>query len=264
MRRWQRQLVSTPQPSDLSRNLFLNTLPRASAAHLLPKLELTTLGLGTPVATPGIAIEYVVFPIGGVISTVTRMHDGASIEVMLIGREGFFGLPVVFGDDTSANEAMIQIAGTVLRIRSSDFLASANADRALNTRLLKYAQTAFTTILQFAGCNRLHSVNERFARWLLMAHDRVAGDELLLTHEYLATMLGVRRPAISQAAAALEQGGVIEYHRGRIVVRDRSALEAAACECYAVVNNESDRLLGYDPRKVAHDAEDDVGISARL
>jgi len=245
--------VSTAQQSDLAENLFLDTLPSASAARLLPKLERITIGVGTAVAAPGMAIEYVVFPIRGVISTVTSMRDGASIEVMLIGREGFFGLPVLFGDDTSANEAMIQIAGPVLRIRSADFLACIDNDRTLNARLLRYAQTTFTAILQFAGCNRLHSVNERCARWLLMAHDRVTGDELLLTHEYLATMLGVRRPGVSLAAAALEEAGLIEYHRGRILVRDRRGLEAAACECYAVVNHESYRLLGYDVSKAALD-----------
>ncbi len=231
-------------------NLFIDALPPASAARLLQQLEPQDVQIGLPIVNTGSVIEHVLFPTRGIISMVKTMRDGGSIEVMLIGREGFFGLPVLLGDKTNSNDAMVQSEGLLLRIRTAEFLSSVRSDAVLMNQSLRYAQTTFTSVAQFSACNRLHPVNERCARWLLMAHDRVVGDELMLTHEYLATMLGVRRPAVTLACAALEQGGFIDYHRGRIVVRDRRGLEEATCECYEVVNDDSDRLLGYSARKL--------------
>lgn len=236
-------------------NLFIDSLSDASRAGLLPHLESVAMQNGDPVGEPGRPVEQMSFPLGSVLSTVTTMSDGASIEVTVTGREGFYGLPAVFGDDRTLNEAIVQSAGPVLRMRSALFVASLRDDPELNARTLRYAQSVFVALAQFTGCNRHHPVMERCARWLLMAHDRVVGNELLLTHEYLAMMLGVRRPAVTLAAATLEEAALIEYRRGKIVVIDRRKLEAAACECYAVVNDECARLMGYDIRKGAHDTE---------
>jgi len=239
-------------------NFFLDALTNGSRTRLLPHLENVAMNNGDPVGESGKPIASLSFPLDALLSTVATMRDGAMVEVTVTGREGFYGLPAVFGDDQSLNEAMVQSSGAVLRMRSERFIEMLRDDPELNARTLRYAQSVFVAISQFAACNRLHPVNERCARWLLMAHDRVVGDEMLLTHEYLAKMLGVRRPAVTLAAASLERDGLIEYGRGRIVVLDRFRLQAAACECYAVINDECTRLLGYDVRKVSGDGESGV------
>jgi CRP-like cAMP-binding protein len=237
-----------PEPG-ISGNLFLDALPRASSARLIEHLERIETPSGASIARAGEAIEYAVFPISCVVSSVARMRDGSDLEVALIGREGFYGIPMVLGGNISATEAMVQIPNALFRMKSTDFEDCLRADEPLREQSLRYVQAMIDTIGQFAACNRLHPINERCARWLLMAHDRVPGDEVFLTHEFLATMLGVRRPGVSIAAAALEAAGLIEYHRGRIVVKNRTGLEQAACECYAFANDALDRLLGYNVRK---------------
>jgi CRP-like cAMP-binding protein len=233
----------------LSGNLFLDALPRASAESVFHYLEKAQVINGQSIVRAGELLEYVVFPIACVVSSVARMRDGSDLEVALVGREGFHGIQVVLGGNVSATEAMVQIPNSLYRIRSADFARCLREDEALLERALRYVQAVMDTVGQFAACNRLHPINERCARWLLMAHDRVPGDEIFLTHEFLATMLGVRRPGVSIAAAALESAGLIEYHRGRIVVKNRSGLELAACECYTFANDALDRLLGYNVRK---------------
>jgi CRP-like cAMP-binding protein len=216
---------------------------------LLPRLATIPLSAGQSIARAGVPIDAVFFPRDSVISAVTRMRDGADVEVTVVGREGFYGLQVALGDGTSSTEAMVQIAGSAYGLRSAEFLASLAADAALTARVLRYAQAVIEAVSQFSSCNRLHPINERCARWLLMAHDRVDGDEIFLTHEFIATMLGVRRPGVTLAVAVLERSGLIELHRARIVVRDRAGLEDASCECYEVANNAFERLLGIKLRK---------------
>ena len=228
-----------------TRNLFLDSLPLDSARSLLAYLELSDGPSGKIIAHAGMSIKHVAFPTSGVISAVTRMQDGTDVEVMLFGREGFFGLQIALSRDASGGEAMIQVPHSYLRMGSGDFRQCLLLDPLLNSRVLLYTQVMIETISQFSGCNRLHAINQRCARWLLMAHDRIDGDTISLTHEYLATMLGVRRPSVSLTAEALDRAGVIEYHRGRIIVRDRRGLEAMACECYRVANGALERLLGY-------------------
>jgi CRP-like cAMP-binding protein len=236
-------------------NLFLDSLPPPSFARLKGKLEQLSMGIGDPIAEPGKPTPHVVFPLTSVVSAVTTMQDGAGVEVMLVGREGFYGLQVALGDVISPNDAMIQLPNALLRMKSEDFAACLSDDPLLLQRALRYVQVTLDSVSQLSACNRLHPINERCARWLLMAHDRVPGDIILLTQEYLATMLGVRRPSVSIAASALDEAGFIKYSRGRIVVRDRRGLETAACECYTAVNASLQRLMGYgvakveDPRK---------------
>jgi CRP-like cAMP-binding protein len=241
--------VLQPPRHGSSGNLFLDSLPPASADRIFPHLEWLIGTIGMVISTPDVPLAYVWFPVSGVISAVTRMSDGSDCETMLVGREGFYGVHVALGTDRAANAAMVQLPDTLLRMPTETFLRILHDDPDLYSRVLRYAQLTIETIGQFAGCNRLHPVNERCARWLLMAHDRVVGDELALTQQYLATMLGVRRPGVSVAAGTLDQAGAIDYHRGKIRVTDRSALESMACECYDVANASMERLLGYSSRK---------------
>lgn len=238
-----------PASPVVSGNRFLDTLSAGSFAAIFPKLQEMLLSPGQVIAHAGVPIELVVFPRGSIVSAVTRMRDGADVEVTVFGREGFYGLQVVLGDGIGSNEAMVQIGGRAYGLRSVDFVECVREDAELRQRVLRYAQVTLETISQFSACNRLHPINERCARWLLMAHDRVDGDEIFLTHEFLATMLGVRRPGVSLAAAALDKAGLIEYHRGHIIVRNRAGLEEIACECYDSANDALDRLLGFDLRK---------------
>ncbi|MGP6192161.1 MAG: Crp/Fnr family transcriptional regulator [Vulcanimicrobiaceae bacterium] len=230
-------------------NLFLDNLGLNSAALLLPRLAKMKAGNGLVIADPGVPLKHVMFPISSVISAVTRMQDGTDVEVTLIGREGLYGFQLALGHDTSAAAAMVQIPDSMLWMTAAAFRTCLRADPELNQRVLDFAMVNLENIAQFSGCNRLHPINERLARWLLMAHDRVMGDELMLTHEFLATMLGVRRPAVSLAASALDQAGVILYRYGRILIVNRGGLELASCECYMAANNAIERLLGYSIRK---------------
>ena len=242
-------LTSAALKPGFTGNLFLDNLAPESAAVLLPRLVRIKATSGLAIADPGVPLKYVMFPISSIISAVTRMQDGTDVEVTIIGREGLYGFQLALGHDTSATAAMVQIPDSMLRIAGADFRTCLRADQDLSQRVLNYAMVNLETIAQFSGCNRLHPINERLARWLLMAHDRVDGDELLLTHEFLATMLGVRRPAVSLAAAALDQAGVIQYRYGRILIVNRGGLELASCECYMVANSAIERLLGYSIRK---------------
>jgi CRP-like cAMP-binding protein len=230
-------------------NLFLDSLPPESANRILPNLDLIEAKTGTIITPAGSDVESAIFPIGAVISVVCKLLDGREAEVSLVGREGVYGLPLALGNATSVSEAVVQIPNSMWRMTSTAFVDCMQEDRLFFKRVLSFVQVTIESIAQFSACNRLHPTNERCARWLLMAHDRVPGNEIFLTHEYLATMLGVRRPGVSIAAAALDEAGFIEYRRGRIVVKNRRGLESASCECYGIVNDSLDRLLGYDVRK---------------
>lgn len=246
-----------------SGNLFLDALGSATFARIAPLLERTSLALAAPVTHVGEPSEYAMFPIDSIVSAVTTMHDGFGVEVMLVGFEGFYGLHAALGENLGRHEAMVQIAGPLYRIRANDFARAVSSDGALLRRVMRYAQASLDTIAQYSACNRLHTTNERCARWLLMAHDRVIGDTVNLTHEFLAIMLGVRRPGVSLAAAAMEEAGFIDYRRGVIEILDRSGLEAAACECYVAVNDAARHQLGYDVRKPHAERVTDARREAR-
>ena len=215
------------------KNLILAALPRREYERMLPDLELIALPLEVTLYKSGDFIEHVYFPNGGVVSLITHMKSGPAIEVGLIGVDGMVGIPVLLGDKIAFEEAVVQIEGSALRMKSEklkDRLKKAH--NPLLTQLLLYTRTLMKQVAQTAACNRLHTVEKRLARWLLMCHDRVDANELPLTQEFISNMLGMRRASVGSAAGGLQEEGVIRYSRGRITVLNRAKLEDSACECY--------------------------------
>jgi CRP-like cAMP-binding protein len=225
-------------------NKILAGLPAKEYARLLPPLTAVSLPLGEILYKTEDRIEYVYFPNSGVVSFVAHMKEGASIEVGLTGSEGMVGLPILFGDDHSQNEAIVQIADGAMRMKAKVLSDELKLKGELQTLLMRFALALMKQVSQTAACNRNHHVAERLARWLLTCHDRVHGDELKLTQEFIAEMLGTRRSGVSEAAMMLQGAGLIRYSRGHITILDRAGLEEFACECYATVKIEFDRLLG--------------------
>jgi CRP-like cAMP-binding protein len=218
------------------RNELLATLPRAAYLRLLPHLESVALPLGAGLYNSGEIIEHVYFPEDALVSLVTHMSDGATVEVGLIGRDGMVGIPVLLGDDIAFEAAVVQIAGSALRMPSAAFKDAIQWGRSqLLTCLLLYTRVLMKQVAQTAACNGRHTVEKRLARWLLMCHDRSGSDELALTQEFISDILGVRRAGVSSASIVLQQEGFIRYSRGTITILKREGLEAFACECYAAV-----------------------------
>ena len=229
-------------------NSFLDSLPRETSEKIWPLLSKIDLTPGLPIARTGERVDRIVFPVRSVISSVTRMRDGSDIEITLIGRDGFHGLQAILGDGASSTEAMVQLADTAYAVPAQAFVDLAKSDDELMRRVLRFAQASIETISQFSGCNRVHMVEERCARWLLMVADRIRSEELSVTHDFLATMLGVRRPSVTLAVGSLERAGMIESRRARIAISDRAKLEEIACECYEQSIAIVKRLMGYTPR----------------
>jgi CRP-like cAMP-binding protein len=225
------------------KNLILASLPRRDYERMIPDLELISLPLDVILYRSGEVIDYVYFPCAGVVSLVTHMRSGVSIEVGLIGKDGMVGIPVLLGDDIASEEAIVQIEGSAMRMRSALFKERLKGNHSsLLTQLLLYTRTLMKQVAQTAACNRLHTVEERLSRWLLMCHDRMESDELPLKQEFISNMLGTRRASVGSAATGLQADGLIRYSRGHISVLKRAALEKAACECYRAVKGETDRL----------------------
>jgi CRP-like cAMP-binding protein len=199
----------------------------------------------------GQPIEHVLFPIDAVYSLVSVMDDDRSVEVGTVGREGFVGVPVLLeGGYTSEHQAFAQIGGKVLRVSTPEFRQLVNELPALRTMLHRYTLALLAQIAQSSACNRLHTLEQRCARWLLMTHDRVGRDEFPLTQDFLAQMLGVRRAGVNEAQQALSDTGVLTYTRGNITILDRPGLERQSCECYQLIRGEHDRLATLDPTTV--------------
>jgi CRP-like cAMP-binding protein len=194
----------------------------------------------------GRPVEEVVFPVLGVASMVAMGNSGMSLEVATIGCEGMVGLPLFLGGQKAkaVAEIVVQIPGHGLHLSAEFFHFHVERERSLLQILLRYTQALLTQVTQCSACNYHHPVEARCARWLLQTHDRVTGDEFPLTHDLLSIMLGVRRATVTEIAGALQDRKLIHYHRGVITIRNRKGLEAAACECYQLINNEFDRLLG--------------------
>jgi CRP-like cAMP-binding protein len=224
-------------------NQILAALPDEEYARLEPHLMPVSLSLRQIIYKPHEPVAYVYFPENAMISVVAYMRGGASVEVGVIGREGMTGTAALFGVDSTPNESMVQIADGALKMRSEVARGEFKRGGAFQDLVLRHAQAHTIQISQSVACNGLHSLEERLARWLLMTHDRAASDELALTQEFLAMMLGVRRAGVTNAAIALQADGYINYRRGHITILDRPGLEEASCECYSVVRAEYGRVL---------------------
>ena len=238
--RFQRRgsMISTP-----TGNKLLDGLAAQDLQRLRPHLEEVAFIQKQTLNAPGALIEDIYFPTAGVVSLIASLGDGTAVEVGVIGPEGMVGTPALLGSETASNEAFVQVNGNGLRMPTTVLLDAADQSSDLRRRLLRFAQALSFQISQSAACNARHVVEERCARWLLAAHDRVGGDELMLTHEFLGVMLGVRRAGVTVAAGSLQRAGLIRYRQGRVTILDREALEAAACECYRITTDEYDRLL---------------------
>lgn len=217
-----------------TRNIVLRELPPHDAEMIAAASDWIALAAKDPVWEPNELIEHVYFPETAVISLVTLL-DAGSIEAITIGNDGFVGLPIFHGPGSTVTRAMCQMPGRSWRLTSAAFMKVCSSSDALRRALDRYSQLVIETISQSAACNRIHVIEERCARWLLMSHDRVGSDEIPLTQEFLAQMLGVRRPGVTVAIGILERAGLISHGRGRITVTNRAGLEAASCECYAAI-----------------------------
>lgn len=226
-------------------NLFLAALPQDDLKRLRPHFQMADEPLGKVLIEMGEPMPYLYFPDGGMTSLLLRLEDGTAIEVgVVVGKEGFAGLPALLGATKAPYENMIQMPGTFARIKTGIVLVEMRRSPVLLDRVLRYAQAVYGQIAQTAVCNVHHTLSERLARWLLMAHDRAETDVLPLTQEFLSIMLAVCRPGVSIAANILQQAGAIAYHQGHITVLDRERLEQAACECYGMAKQQFDHLLG--------------------
>jgi CRP-like cAMP-binding protein len=232
--------VTLPKTS----NRILSELPTEEYERLSPHFELLALSLGDILYYPHDPVTHVYFPNRGSLSIISTFADGNGVEVGVVGNEGVFGTNVVLGSVTTPLEALVQVPGDGLRISAEVIKKEFKAGGLLQDLLLRYTQAFIIQIAQAAACNRAHPVDGRLARWLLMTHDRAMSDELYMTQELIAVMLGTRRAGITEAAGKLQNEGVIRYNRGRIRIIDRARLEAYSCACYAIVKKEFDRLLG--------------------
>jgi CRP-like cAMP-binding protein len=235
--------MRTPTPSTPRQNLLLAALPHAVYERLLPDLELVPMSLGEIVYTSGSELPYLHFPTTCIISLVYVMANGASAEIAVTGFEGLVGIAVFLGGHTTPNQAVVQSEGHAYRIRASVVRHEFEQGGTLQHLLLLYTQALTSQMAQTAVCNRHHSLDQQLCRWLLLSLDRLHSDELTMTQELIANMLGVRRQGVVETAGKLQSAGLIDYRRGHINVLDRRGLEARVCECYAVVNREYDRLL---------------------
>jgi len=232
--------------SDLNtpvQNYLLKALPSEVYESLFPHLELIQLPLGKVLYESGEALRYAYFPTTCIVSMLYVMDDGASAEIAIIGNEGIIGLALFMGGGTMPNRAVVQSAGCAYRLRGSILKKEFDRYGKFLHLLLRYTQALITQMAQTSVCNRHHSVDQQLCRWLLLSLDRLQSNELTMTQELIANMLGVRREGVTEAAGSLQRAGLINYHRGHISVVDRSGLEKRVCECYQVVKTEFDRLL---------------------
>jgi CRP-like cAMP-binding protein len=230
-------------PSYPRHNRLLGTLPEADYQALLPHLEPVPMPLGMAVYESGGLQGYVYFPADSIVSLLYVLESGASTEIAVTGNEGLVGISLFMGGETTPSRAVVQSAGTGYRLRASILKRHFESGGEVQHLLLRFTQALITQMTQTAVCNRHHAVEQQLCRWLLLMLDRLPTNQVRMTQELIANMLGVRREGVTEAAGKLQEKGLIEYSRGRIRVLDRADLESAVCECYAVVKREYDRLL---------------------
>jgi len=231
---------TTPSPNQ---NYLLAALPTAEFDRIVPHLELVAMPLGEVLYESSGQLQHVYFPTTAIVSMHYVMENGASSEIAGVGNEGVLGISLFMGGNTTPSRAIVQTAGHGYRLKARLLMEEFNRGGVMQHLLLRYTQALITQVSQTAVCNRHHAVEQQLCRWLLLTLDRLPSNELTMTQELIASMLGVRREGITEAAGHLQQAGCIRYRRGHISVLDRSGLESRVCECYAVVKKEHDRLL---------------------
>jgi len=228
----------------LDRNRLLAALPTEDHKRCVPHLRYVTFSLGQVLYETDGRLDSVYFPTSSVISLLYTTQDGYTAEIGVTGNDGVLGIPLFLGGSTTRNRAVVQIAGGAFRMSSEVLQEEFGRGGPFQGIMLRYTQAFLTQVSQTAVCNRLHSTEKRLCRWLLLSHDRVDSDELLMTQEFISNMLGGRRESVTVAARRLQDDGLIRYTRGHIDILDRKGLETVVCECYHIVKEESDRLLG--------------------
>lgn len=232
-----------PQQPDPRDNHLLAALPDDEYQRLLPDLKLAPMVLGNTLCEPHIKMQHVYFPVDSIVSLLCVTENGGSAEIAVVGNEGIVGVSLFMGGETTPNQAVVQSAGHAYKLPGRAIKAEFYRGGPMQRLLLRYTQALLTQMAQTAVCNRHHSLDQQLCRWLLLSHDRLSSDELIMTQELIANMLGVRREGVTEAAGNLQRAGLIRYRRGHITIVDRKGLEDRTCECYAVVKNEYDRLL---------------------
>ena len=230
------------------KNDLFHAIPLKDWERLLPFIEPIDLPLGKVLYEPGSKMSHVIFPSTAIVSLLYELENGSSAEIAIVGREGMVGISLFMGGESTSSRAVVQSAGNGFRINASLVLEEFNRSGPVMHLLLRYTQALITQMSQTAVCNRHHTLDQQFCRWLLLSLDRLPSNELVMTQELIANMLGVRREGVTEAALKVQKAGLIKYVRGHITILDRIALEERTCECYRVVKDEYDRLL---PEKFA-------------
>lgn len=238
---------SVPTAHDPADNHLLAALSPVERERIFPHLQLVEMPLGKVLYESGDTLRHVYFPADCIVSLLYVLADGASAELAVVGNEGLVGIALFMGGETTPNRALVQSTGHAYRLSGQRIKDEFHGHGTLQGLFLRYTQALITQMAQTAVCNRHHSVDQQLCRWLLLSLDRVSANQLTMTQELIADMLGVRREGVTEAAGKLQKLGVISYSRGHITVLDRSRLEELSCECYAVVKRETDRLLPYVP-----------------
>ena len=225
------------------KNTLLAHLPDEVWQRWLPQLEVVDMPLGRVLSESGTVLSHVYFPVDAIVSLLYVLQNGASAEIAVVGKEGLVGIALFMGGNSTLSRAVVQSAGHAYRIHAQVLKEEFNQAGPAMRLMLRYTQALITQMAQTAVCNRHHALDQQLCRWLLLSLDRLGGDELVMTQELIANMIGVRREGVTEAALKRQRAGVIRYSRGRIKVLDRPALEVRTCECYAVVKTEYERLL---------------------
>ena len=237
-------MATAPKPEPVRKNYLLASLEGEEFERILEIIEPAEYELGRVIYEAGDKMDYAYFPTTAIVSLLYIMEDGATAEIGIIGNDGVLGVSLFLGGDSTSSRAIIQSAGKMCRMKGEDLRREFKRGGRFQDLLLRYTQALMTQISQTAVCNRLHAVEEQLCRWLLLSHDRLDNDKLVMTHDLISNMLGVRREGITLAAKKLAAKKLIKNTRGTIEVLDRQGLEEAACECYQIVNTEYNRLLG--------------------